>query len=60
MIKKINPKKSIPTKIKIMETAKKIDIKNRTELIGLTTEIIKIAEDMINVYNKIKKRFNII
>jgi hypothetical protein len=59
MIKKIKPKKSIPKRIKTIETAKKIEIKNKTELIGFRTEIIKIDDEIIKLYNNIKNILNI-
>jgi hypothetical protein len=36
-----------------------MEIKKRTELIGLSTDIINNDEDIINVYNKIKNKLNI-
>ena len=50
MIKNIKPKKSIPNKIKITALNKKEQIKNKTELMGLTAEIINIDELIKNVY----------
>ncbi|MPM79577.1 hypothetical protein SDC9_126616 [bioreactor metagenome] len=46
----MKPKKSIPNKIKIIELNKKEHIKNKTELIGLTAEIIKIDELINEIY----------
>jgi len=50
IIRYIKPKKSIPNKMKIMELNKKEHIKNKTELIGLTAEIIRIDELIKDIY----------
>ena len=52
----INPKKSIPNNIKIIETEKNIEIKKSTEFIVFKTDIIKIAEETIKVYNIVINR----
>lgn len=44
MIIKISPKKSQPTKKKIFEALKKVNIKNRTALIGFVQSNISIAD----------------